>query len=83
MFFLKYQWVSVVKLMVNYILSCSFRDSCTSYIVFSATLTALFKHVESVDEQMTDENLRERTLFFIRDKVGIWTFDFIELIILH
>ncbi|XP_071930547.1 apoptosis inhibitor 5-like protein API5 isoform X1 [Coffea arabica] len=34
-----------------------------------ASLTALFKHIESVDEQMTDENLRERTLSFIRDKV--------------
>lgn len=34
-----------------------------------ASLTALFKHIESVDEQMTDENLRERTLIFIRDKV--------------
>ncbi|KAK6149977.1 hypothetical protein DH2020_017502 [Rehmannia glutinosa] len=34
-----------------------------------ASLTALFKHVESVDEQITDENLRERTLLFIRDKV--------------
>ncbi|KAL8460582.1 hypothetical protein ACS0TY_032200 [Phlomoides rotata] len=34
-----------------------------------ASLTALFKHVESVDELITDENLRERTLLFIRDKV--------------
>ncbi|XP_031128430.1 apoptosis inhibitor 5-like protein API5 [Ipomoea triloba] len=34
-----------------------------------ASLTALFKHIESIDEQMTDENLRERTLIFIRDKV--------------
>ncbi|XP_042030242.1 apoptosis inhibitor 5-like protein API5 [Salvia splendens] len=34
-----------------------------------ASLTALFKHIESVDEQLTDENLRERTLLFIRDKV--------------
>ncbi|KAH6829131.1 Apoptosis inhibitory protein 5 [Perilla frutescens var. hirtella] len=34
-----------------------------------ASLTALFKHIESVDEQITDENLRERTLLFIRDKV--------------
>lgn len=35
----------------------------------AASLTALFKHIESIDEQMTDENLRERTLIFIRDKV--------------
>ncbi|KAL3837722.1 hypothetical protein ACJIZ3_022313 [Penstemon smallii] len=34
-----------------------------------ASLTALFKHIECVDEQLTDENLRERTLLFIRDKV--------------
>ncbi|XP_052202202.1 apoptosis inhibitor 5-like protein API5 [Diospyros lotus] len=34
-----------------------------------AALTALFKHLESVDEPSTDENLRERTLCFIRDKV--------------
>ncbi|KAK4364118.1 hypothetical protein RND71_015476 [Anisodus tanguticus] len=34
-----------------------------------ASLTALFKHVETVDEQMSDDNLRERTLVFIRDKV--------------
>ncbi|XP_051129063.1 apoptosis inhibitor 5-like protein API5 isoform X2 [Andrographis paniculata] len=34
-----------------------------------ASLTALFKHIESVDEQITDENLRERTLLFVRDKV--------------
>ncbi|XP_073140636.1 apoptosis inhibitor 5-like protein API5 [Henckelia pumila] len=34
-----------------------------------ASLTALFKHIESVDEQITDENLRERTLLFIKDKV--------------
>ncbi|XP_047308172.1 apoptosis inhibitor 5-like protein API5 [Impatiens glandulifera] len=34
-----------------------------------ASLTALFKHIESVDERGTDENLRERTLIFIRDKV--------------
>ncbi|XP_076921588.1 apoptosis inhibitor 5-like protein API5 isoform X2 [Bidens hawaiensis] len=33
-----------------------------------ASLTALFKHVESVDEPMADDN-RERTLTFIRDKV--------------
>ncbi|KAJ0589689.1 putative apoptosis inhibitory 5 [Helianthus annuus] len=34
-----------------------------------ASLTALFKHIESVDEPATDDNLRERTLIFIRDKV--------------
>ncbi|KAL6546543.1 hypothetical protein OROMI_022264 [Orobanche minor] len=34
-----------------------------------ASLTSLFKHIECVDEQITDENLRERTLLFIRDKV--------------
>lgn len=33
-----------------------------------ASLTALFKHVESIDEG-TDENIRERVLTFIRDKV--------------
>ncbi|KAI7730975.1 hypothetical protein M8C21_006824 [Ambrosia artemisiifolia] len=33
-----------------------------------ASLTALFKHIESVDEPVTDDNLRERTLIFIRDK---------------
>lgn len=34
-----------------------------------ASLTSLFKHIESVDAQITDENLRERTLLFIKDKV--------------
>ncbi|GER51892.1 apoptosis inhibitor, partial [Striga asiatica] len=34
-----------------------------------ASLTALFKHIEWVDGQITDENLREKTLLFIRDKV--------------
>ncbi|KAL6992442.1 Apoptosis inhibitor 5, variant 2 [Sarracenia purpurea var. burkii] len=34
-----------------------------------ASLSALFKHIESIDEPSPDENLRERTLFFIRDKV--------------
>ncbi|XP_024987836.1 apoptosis inhibitor 5-like protein API5 isoform X1 [Cynara cardunculus var. scolymus] len=33
-----------------------------------ASLTALFKHIESVDEPIADDN-RERTLIFIRDKV--------------
>lgn len=34
-----------------------------------ASLTALFKHIETVDEQMSDDNQRERTLVFIKDKV--------------
>ncbi|KAG8385481.1 hypothetical protein BUALT_Bualt03G0049800 [Buddleja alternifolia] len=38
-------------------------------LLTAASLTALFRHIESVDEQITDENLRERTLLFIRDKV--------------
>ncbi|KAL2931788.1 Apoptosis inhibitor 5-like protein API5 [Bienertia sinuspersici] len=33
-----------------------------------ASLTALFKHVESIDET-TDENIREKVLAFIRDKI--------------
>ncbi|KAL4585673.1 hypothetical protein LXL04_010297 [Taraxacum kok-saghyz] len=33
-----------------------------------ASLTALFKHIESVEEPIPDDN-RERTLIFIRDKV--------------
>nr|XP_043625289.1 apoptosis inhibitor 5-like protein API5 [Erigeron canadensis] len=33
-----------------------------------ASLTVLFKHIESVDEPILDDN-RERTLHFIRDKV--------------
>ncbi|XP_071736157.1 apoptosis inhibitor 5-like protein API5 [Rutidosis leptorrhynchoides] len=33
-----------------------------------ASLTALFKHIESVDEPIQDDN-RERTLIFIREKV--------------
>ncbi|KAL2926822.1 Apoptosis inhibitor 5-like protein API5, partial [Bienertia sinuspersici] len=32
------------------------------------SLTALFKHVESIDET-TDENIREKVLAFIRDKI--------------
>lgn len=34
-----------------------------------ASLTALFKHVGSVDEPSTDEFIREKVLTFIRDKV--------------
>ncbi|XP_044461045.1 apoptosis inhibitor 5-like protein API5 isoform X1 [Mangifera indica] len=34
-----------------------------------ASLTALFKHVGSVDEPSTDEIIREKVLSFIRDKV--------------
>ena len=34
----------------------------------AASLSALFKHVESIDET-TDENIREKVLAFIRDKV--------------
>ncbi|GMN43624.1 hypothetical protein TIFTF001_012829 [Ficus carica] len=34
-----------------------------------ASLTALFKHIGSVDEPSTDEFIREKVLTFIRDKV--------------
>ncbi|KAF4388850.1 hypothetical protein F8388_019029 [Cannabis sativa] len=34
-----------------------------------ASLTALFKHIGSVDEPSTDEFIREKVLSFIRDKV--------------
>ncbi|KAG6641341.1 apoptosis inhibitor 5-like protein API5 isoform X2 [Carya illinoinensis] len=34
-----------------------------------ASLTALFKHIGSVDEPSTDEVIREKVLTFIRDKV--------------
>ncbi|XP_015874441.1 apoptosis inhibitor 5-like protein API5 [Ziziphus jujuba] len=34
-----------------------------------ASLTALFKHIASVDEPSTDEFIREKVLSFIRDKV--------------
>ncbi|OVA14487.1 Apoptosis inhibitory 5 [Macleaya cordata] len=34
-----------------------------------ASLTALFKHIESTDEPITDETIREKVLNFIRDKV--------------
>ncbi|KAF8408994.1 hypothetical protein HHK36_005065 [Tetracentron sinense] len=34
-----------------------------------ASLTALFKHIESTDEPSTDESIRERVLSFIKDKV--------------
>ncbi|XP_022926027.1 apoptosis inhibitor 5-like protein API5 [Cucurbita moschata] len=34
-----------------------------------ASLTALFKHIGSVDEPTTDEVIREKVLSFIRDKV--------------
>lgn len=55
---------------------CLSASSFISYLhnltilLFTASLTTLFKHVETVDEQLTDENLRERTLSFIKDKVG-------------
>lgn len=35
----------------------------------AASLTALFKHIGSVDEPTTDEVIREKVLSFIRDKV--------------
>lgn len=44
-----------------------------------ASLTALFKHIESVDEQLTDENLRERTLLFIKDKVERFQIPLLQL----
>ncbi|XP_042508084.1 apoptosis inhibitor 5-like protein API5 isoform X2 [Macadamia integrifolia] len=34
-----------------------------------ASLTALFKHIESSDEPSTDESIREKVLNFVRDKV--------------
>ncbi|KAL6333521.1 hypothetical protein AAG906_028706 [Vitis piasezkii] len=34
-----------------------------------ASLTGLFKHIMTVDDPSTDENLREKVLNFIRDKV--------------
>ncbi|XP_042519192.1 apoptosis inhibitor 5-like protein API5 [Macadamia integrifolia] len=34
-----------------------------------ASLTALFKHIESTNEPSTDESIREKVLNFIRDKV--------------
>ncbi|KAL5730243.1 hypothetical protein ACHQM5_003088 [Ranunculus cassubicifolius] len=36
---------------------------------FAASLSALFKHIESSDEPVADETLREKVLSFIRDKV--------------
>ncbi|KAK6124226.1 hypothetical protein DH2020_042062 [Rehmannia glutinosa] len=50
------------------VLDC-FSSCSNDASLLGPSLTALFKHVESVDEQITDENLRERTLLFIRDKV--------------
>jgi hypothetical protein len=38
-------------------------------LVDAASLTALFKHIGSVDEPSTDEIIREKVLSFIRDKV--------------
>lgn len=38
-------------------------------LVDAASLTALFKHIGSVDEPSTDEVIREKVLSFIRDKV--------------
>jgi hypothetical protein len=38
-------------------------------LVDVASLTALFKHIGSVDEPSTDETIREKVLSFIRDKV--------------
>lgn len=39
-------------------------------ISIAASLSALFKHVESIDES-TDETIRDKVLTFIRDKVPI------------
>ncbi|RVW37985.1 Apoptosis inhibitor 5-like protein API5 [Vitis vinifera] len=38
-------------------------------VVYAASLTGLFKHIMTVDDPSTDENLREKVLNFIRDKV--------------
>lgn len=46
-----------------------------------ASLTALFKHIETIDEQMSDDNLRERTLVFIKDKVIRSTYSLRKLLI--
>lgn len=40
------------------------------HLVCAASLTALFKHIGSVDEPSTDEFIREKVLTFIRDKVS-------------
>lgn len=38
-------------------------------LVCVVSLTALFKHIGSVDEPSTDEFIREKVLTFIREKV--------------
>lgn len=40
-------------------------------LVDAASLTALFKHIGSVDEPSTDEVIRDKVLSFIRDKARL------------
>ena len=39
-------------------------------LVNVASLTALFKHIGSVEEPSTDDAIREKVINFVRDKVG-------------
>lgn len=47
-----------------------------SIIVNAASLTALFKHIGSVEEPSTDDVIREKVINFVRDKVSRYVFDY-------
>lgn len=49
---------------------CSVPFIAIIFLLLPASLTALFKHIGTVDEPSTDESIREKVLSFIRDKVG-------------
>jgi hypothetical protein len=45
-----------------------FFSNCISSC-YAASLSALFKHIGTVEEPSTDELIREKVLSFVRDKV--------------
>jgi hypothetical protein len=42
---------------------------CIYSSCYAASLSALFKHIGTVEEPSTDELIREKVLSFVRDKV--------------
>ena len=55
---------------LTFIISAAFWLSPDGLIVNAASLTALFKHIGSVEEPSTDDVIREKVINFVRDKVS-------------
>jgi len=58
------------------IISAAFLLSPYSLVVNAASLTALFKHIGSVEEPSTDDVIREKVINFVRDKVSGQMFNY-------